>query len=469
MGKAVNAGRWLRVDGSRIVADSGENVTLRGVGVGGWLNMENFITGYPATESLQRAALRRSLGPAGYDAFFQTFLRCFFDVPDARYLASLGLNSVRLPVNYRHLTDSSAPGPAPLRLKEDGIEMIERAVAICAAEGLYTIIDLHALPGGQNANWHSDNPVHRAAFWEHQVFQDMAVALWEALADRFRDNPWVAGYNPVNEPASGDSGQVAAFYARLAEAIRQADPRHILFLDGDRYATDFSAFTEPIPNAVYAVHDYALPGIADTGVYPGHTRGQWFDRDAVEKKFLERTAFMRRTGTPIWVGEFGVIRTGDAARDESRYALLGDQLEIYRRHGAGWALWTYKDIGMQGLATARPGSPYMRRVAPVIEKKRRLGTDSWGGTDRHIRHIMEPIEDLFAEEFPGFDPYPWGAQPWIARLVRHILLAEPLVEDFARCFAGAGPAEAAELAGSFALDNCDRSDRLAGLLRHYAQ
>jgi hypothetical protein len=39
---------WLRVSGNRIVtgAGPGTEVLLRGVGVGGWLNMENFITGY---------------------------------------------------------------------------------------------------------------------------------------------------------------------------------------------------------------------------------------------------------------------------------------------------------------------------------------------------------------------------------------------------------------------------------------
>jgi len=38
------------------VTRSGRSIVLRGVGLGGWMNMENFITGYPATETLQRAA-----------------------------------------------------------------------------------------------------------------------------------------------------------------------------------------------------------------------------------------------------------------------------------------------------------------------------------------------------------------------------------------------------------------------------
>jgi endoglucanase len=463
----MNAPPWLRVSGMRIVADSGERVILRGVGVGGWLNMENFITGYPSTESLQRAALRRAMGEAAQAAFFRRFTDVFFAAEDARYLASLGLNCVRLPVNYRLLEDDSAP----FRVREAGLAALEAAVATCAAHGLRVILDLHALPGGQNADWHCDNPTHRAAFWEQRVFQDRAVTLWEALADRFAGNPWVAGYNPVNEPADPDGEVIGPFCARLAAAIRAVDPRHILFLDGNRYGTDFSAFgdlAESLDNVVFAVHDYALPGIATPAVYPGVTRGEWFDRDVVEKTFLRRTEFMRRTGTPAWVGEFGPVYTGDPATDEMRYALLRDQLEIYRGHAVGWSLWTYKDLGLQGLVTVRPGSPYVRRIAPVLEKKRRLGTDSWGGSDAGVRHVLEPIEKLFAAEFPDFAPYPWGARQWIARVVRQILLAEPLVEEFGRCFEGVNAAETAELADSFAFAACDRNERIAGLLRRYA-
>ena len=80
-------------------------------------------------------------------------------------------------------------------------------------------------------------------------------------------------------------------------------------------------------------HDYALPGIANPSRYPGEVRGTYFDRDIVERTFLQRTEFMRRTGTPIWIGEFGPIYTGDPERDADCYRLLRDQLEIYRDHG----------------------------------------------------------------------------------------------------------------------------------------
>ena len=107
---------WVRVAGDRLVDEAGATVRLVGVGLGGWLNMENFITGFPGTESLHRAALRTALGDEGYQRFFHRFLTDFFAEPDARYLASLGLNAVRVPFGYRHFEDDDRP----FELKEDG-------------------------------------------------------------------------------------------------------------------------------------------------------------------------------------------------------------------------------------------------------------------------------------------------------------------------------------------------------------
>ncbi|MER5267263.1 hypothetical protein ABTZ99_34735 [Actinosynnema sp. NPDC002837] len=179
------------------------------------------------------------------------------------------------------------------------------------------------------------------------------------------------------------------------------DSRPVLFLDGHRCSTDFPVIDEPFADAVYSAHDYALPGIARDGRYPGTTRGGFFDRGVVEQTFLRRTEFMRRTGTPSWIGEFGPV--------------------LHR--------------GRVDRRVTRPDCAYLRRVAPVLAKKARLGADVWSGDDRGVRHVLGPLEELFDREFPTFDPYPWGRRPWVNTLVRNILFAEPQVDDFGRCFA----------------------------------
>ncbi len=449
----------LRVEGARIHGGDGPLV-LRGFGLGGWMNMENFITGYAGTETQHRKALRRVLGDEAYDRYFSRFLSVFFTDADAAHVRSLGMNSVRIPFNYRHFEDDTEP----FVLKEEGFALLDRAVEACARHGIYAILDLHAVPGAQNQHWHSDNPTQWAHFWAQRQFQDRVVHLWERIAERYRGNPWVAGYNPINEPGDAEGTTIGPFYRRLEAAIRAVDPEHILFLDGNRYSTQFDQLGDPLPNCVYTAHDYALPGFVDGGPYPGVSRGQYIDRDRVEETFLQRTAYMRETGTPIWVGEFGPVYTGDPARDEQRYQLLDDQLEIYARHDASWALWTYKDIGLQGAVSADPNSEYMRRIAPDLEKKSRLGVDSWGSTDAGVRDVLEPLERLFETEFPDFAPFPWGARRWIHGHVRHVMLAEAMVGDYARAFTGVSADEAESLADAFAFENCVRRERLERII-----
>ena len=409
-----------------------------------------------------------ALGPERYSLFFKHFSDAFFSDDDAEYLASLGLNSVRIPFNYRHFEDDGDP----FVLKAEGFRLLDRAVEICARNGLYAVLDLHAVPGAQNQHWHSDNPTHRALFWTHRQFQDRVVHLWEALAERYKDEAAVAGYNILNEPGEPSGKALKPFYDRVVAAVRAIDARHIIFLDGNRYATDFSAFEgfEVYPNTVYAAHDYKLPGFADGGPYPGVSRGVYVDRTQVEDSFLQRTEFMRKTGTPIWIAEFGPLFPPNLPTLEDRFQLLQDQLEIYNAHGASWSLWAYKDIGGQGLVSAAPDSPWLARLRPMIEKKARLGVDGWGSTDAGIRDVMAPIEALFLREYPNFNPYPFGKADWIATLVRSIMLAEPMLDDFEQLLSDVpDDATVTALANSFKFSNCVRRVRLAELVGRAAR
>jgi endoglucanase len=454
---------FLRTQGSQFVGADGQPVRLRGVGLGGWLNMENFITGYAANESLMRAAVRDVLGPDAYELFFERLLTVFFTDEDAALLARTGLNCVRVPVNYHHFEDDSAP----LTIKPDGFRHLDRVIDLCARHGIYTVIDLHAAPGGQNHHWHSDNPTHVPLFWVHRDFQDRVVNLWEHLAAHYAGHPGVAGYNLLNEPADESRAVVGPFYQRLVAAVRAVDPDHILFLDGNTYSTEFDIFGPDgasTGNIVYACHDYAAAGLGRGGPYPGLTDGTWFDAAALELKFRQRSEFSRRTGTPVWVGEFGPIYTGDAVRDAQRRQLLADQLEIYRRYDASWSIWTYKDLGPQGLVTVRPDSPYGARFGPFTAKKARLAADSWGSDGVGVAEVTGPVQDLIEREFPDFEPYPWGRRDWVKTLLLNITMAQPLAGEYAELLRGLREDDLIALADSFALGNCTVRTTLASQL-----
>ena len=183
-------------------------------------------------------------------------------------------------MNYRHFEDDNNPRV----LKLEGFRHLDRAIEACAKHQIYTIIDMHTAPGGQNGGWHCDSAVHiagasryecvsecrdqpfrfvtRPGFWLHKDFQDRLVWLWAQVAKRYKDNPWVAGYNPMNEPADPHGTGLVQFYDRVYEAIRSVDENHILFLDGNTYSIDFSAFPDDAKerwkNTAYAIHDVSI-------------------------------------------------------------------------------------------------------------------------------------------------------------------------------------------------------------------
>ena len=75
--------------------------------------------------------------------------------------------------------------------------MLDRIVNRCAAENLYVVLDLHAVPGGQNQDWHSDSGVHKAMFWQFKEFQDRMINLWIEIARRYKGNVYVRIFQPL--------------------------------------------------------------------------------------------------------------------------------------------------------------------------------------------------------------------------------------------------------------------------------
>ncbi|KAL4862098.1 hypothetical protein BDV12DRAFT_203377 [Aspergillus spectabilis] len=449
------ASGFLRVQGTQLVDGNGTPVVLRGSSLGGWLNMENFLTGYPGHESGVRAAMREAMGQESYEFFYDRWLNHFFTEEDAKFFRSLGLNSLRLPFNHRHFEDDLNPRV----LKESGFKHLDRVVKLCAEYQIYTILDMHTVPGGQNQDWHSDNPTNYAAFWDYKDHQDRTVWLWEQISHRYKDNTWVAGYNPMNEPADPSRSLLAPFYARVEKAIRAIDPAHILFLDGNTYAMEWEGFHRILPNSVYSIHDYSMMGFPEGELYRGTP-----EQDAkLESQFLRKCEFNHRHNVPIWNGEFGPTYVLPGTENEQeinqcRYNLLRRQLQIYEKHGICWATWTYKDIGLMGMVSTRQDSAWNRLITPMFEKKQRLYIDGFSTTrSPELESVVMPLVKWIDEVSPNAkNTYPlnWDTKNHVMRAVIRTFLAQSLYPEFAELFKGKTNEELEELARSFSFDQC---------------
>lgn len=445
---------FVRTEGSQFIDGWGKPIRFTGVCVGGWLNMENFITGYAANETLMREKVAGVIGQDRAQRFFERLLNAFYGEADAAFLGSLGMTIVRIPVNYRHFESDDKP----FAILPTAFDHLDRAIEASGRHGIYSIIDLHALPGSQNHHWHSDNSTHEPHLWRHPHFQDRVENIWKAIAEHYKDNTWVAGYNLMNEPADESRAVVGPLYRRLFEAVRAIDPDHTIFLDGNTYSTEFDMFdAEPWPNTVYSLHDYVASGLGRGGCYPGYTDGTYIDKEYARTKFLQRSEYARSTGTPIMVGEFAPIYTGDERVDAMRRQILADQLELYREFDVSWTSWMYKDLGRQGLVNVPEQSPYRKRFDDFVAKKNRLAADQWG-SDRlggeGVREVSQAVQDLMAREFPNWTPYPWGRFDTVATVLNNLLFAQPLADDYAELFRGLTDNELDALADSFSFEQC---------------
>ena len=98
----ASRGQVLKVEGKRIVNAAGETVRLRGAGLGGWMNMENFINGYPGDEKGIRAAVAEALGADKGQFFFDRWLDAFFAEEDVAMIAQSGADRKSTRLNSSH-------------------------------------------------------------------------------------------------------------------------------------------------------------------------------------------------------------------------------------------------------------------------------------------------------------------------------------------------------------------------------
>ncbi|KAG6811579.1 hypothetical protein H0H92_006743 [Tricholoma furcatifolium] len=425
--------------------------------------MENFISGFPGCEFQIREALAEVLGDEKAEFFF-----------DKTMLSRL--HAIRL-------DDQN-----PRVLKANAFKHLDRAIEACAKHSVYTIIDLHSAPGGQSGGWHADAGMHIPSFWKHKDFQDRVVWLWKELATRYKDNPWVAGYNLLNEPAdpTPQAQRLIALYDRLSKAIREEvkDERHIIFLDGNTFATDFSGFPDDVrdggrwPNTAFAIHDYAVEG------FPGE-RGEKYkgtpeEVEVIRAKYQRKREWMDERGLCVWNGEWGPVyarREYDGEETDRintrRESVLRDQLAIYKEDKLSWSIWLYKDIGFQGMVYVSRNTPYMQHFRDFLARKHRLAVDAWGKDDTHVKHIYAPIEALIRESVADaayLKLYPpiWSLQERVTRVSRTILVAEFLVREWAEMFRGMDEDRLEELACSFRFENCEKREGLNQELRRNA-
>ena len=320
-------GQMLQVNGTRVVNSSdNQEVILNAVNFGNWMVMEGYLMNSTAQAPAQhdwKQKLTTLVGPANVKTFYDAWLANHVTQADVTQMKNWGFNAVRLPLHYEYFVNRDTPD----EWNEQGLLLLDNVIAACSAAGIYAIIDLHAAPGGQSNNAISDYDNTRPSLWDSVANQDKTVRLWQRISERYKNQPWVAGYDLINEPAWDLPGGtlLRTLYGRITDTIRANGDNHILFIEGNSYSNDYNGLTPAWdPQMVYVFHKYWSSAESPSEI-------QWV---------LDlRTAQNR----PIWCGEHG----------ENSNDHFTKMVELLRGQGIGMSWWPMKKFNStNGLVDA---------------------------------------------------------------------------------------------------------------------
>jgi endoglucanase len=446
---------FLQARGLQITL-GGKAVQLRGVNLGGWMLIEDYIIGLPWTEWKLREQFRRVLGDEAYKAFFDAYMDSYIAEADIRFLAQQGFNFVRVPFNYRHFESDLRPG----EWQEEGFRQLENVVGLCRKHKLWVLLDLHAAPGAQARDQNAGSAYGEAYLWNYRQFMDRTAALWKELARRYKGDSTIAGYNLLCEPVTNDVALLNDFYLRTIRAIREVDANHIIALDPNRWAKDMSSLQDRLfddPQVIPAIHHYYSEDqdFSQLTEYPGTVKGKICDHAALERT-LGGKHQEQRVKRPIVVGEFGVDIAGTQPF-AVQLAITKDLISIFEEKGWGWSMWCYKDLRHMGFVNPRPDTPW----------RQFLDSEEITGFFKKYQQLEPSFTEAVGKLLASTDIDQDTREQWAREISRDF---DPPALDFVlRRLKRRSPAELVAMAKSFAFENCEvRKDQLgvlAGFLK----
>lgn len=331
---------FLKTQKGKIVGKNNKPVFLRGVNTGGWLMMEAYFLHAPArpVKDLKEKFIRKN-GTKEWERFHKSFLDSFIQESDIKNIAAEGFNCIRVPFHFNLIEKRVG------QYDKVGINRLDQVIAWAKKYGVWVILDLHAVPGCQNHDWHSDS-TGKADFWKKPAYQKRVYRLWAFLAKRYANETTVAGYDLLNEAVLKDAKFLNTFYKNVIKAIREVDQNHILFIEGNTWAQDVKCLEKfDDDNYVLSIHHY-VPleftfNLVPELTYPLKSKGwNWDIKTSCD--ILTRVANVAKShGVPIFVGEFGVnARSGKYGEDK----WLSDILKCFKNLNFHWTYWTYKAV-----------------------------------------------------------------------------------------------------------------------------
>lgn len=339
---------FLHRDGQKIVDGNGNNVLLRGLGIGGLMVQEGYMlktADFAGPQYQIKQKITELIGEKNTTQFYTAYKKNGLTKRDVDSLAAWGFNSIRLPMHYNLYTLSieQEKGIGENTWLNEGFKMTDELLEWCTANKMYLILDLHAAPGGQGKDANiSDYDTTKPSLWESAANQDKMVAFWKKLAERYKDNTWIGGYDIINEPNWNFSGTnqngcdetknepLRALQMRITKAIRDVDTNHLIIIEGNCWGNNYKGmFPLWDENMTLSFHKY------------------WSNNDTATIQDILN--LRKEHNVPIWLGESG----------ENSNVWFQEVLKLVESNNIGWAFWPMKKIeNIAGVTSVKEPKGY---------------------------------------------------------------------------------------------------------------
>lgn len=323
---------------------------IKGVNIGGWLVLESWMKGslFKGLPALDETTYCAHLGCEEASRRLREHWDTFITEEDFAWIASHGLNAVRIPVGFWIFGSASGypyhpkynGNPHPF--VDGGIERLDRAFDWAEKYNLKVLVDLHCAPGCQNG---FDNGGISGVFEWHTKpeYIDFAILTLERLAERYCNRKALWGIQTLNEPRWDIPDDILVdFNKRAYHAIRKHcsyENCAVVFHDGFRAERIFDVFGSMMrppeyQNVVLDAHRYQCFDDYHNSL---DNKGNIADAEGPLARELNK---IQKTYWTI-VGEWSLGCNGPRTMEEHQ-AFYNAQKKVFAENVLGSFFWSYK-------------------------------------------------------------------------------------------------------------------------------